>query len=74
MADALKLDTRSDLLDLIAAAKAQLRISDAELCRRAGLSPNAICNLRAYPKRNLQWPSVVALTQACGYTPVAVPT
>ena len=43
------LSTRSDLLSLVAGVKADTGVSDAELCRRAGLSPNALYMLRRQP-------------------------
>lgn len=63
----MRLATRTDLLTIIDATKAATSISDSDLCRRAGLSVNAICNLRTMPKRSMQMNSVVALVEACGY-------
>lgn len=64
---------RSSLLSFIDARQAAEGLSDAELCRRAGMGPNILYNLRKYPSRNLMAPTLIALVNALGYDLVAVP-
>lgn len=57
------LEGRTSLLSMIE----DCPLSDAEICRRAGVGTNTISNLRTYPKRSLMWPTVRALIEAMGH-------
>ena len=62
---------RTSLYNLIERRRDELGISEAEICRRAGISPNAIYNIRTYPKRSFRLETVVALVEALGLKLVA---
>lgn len=61
------LSGRTSLLALIDREKSAQRLSDAEICRRAGLGPNTLGNLRAYPNRSTHMTTLVALVNALGF-------
>jgi len=64
---------RTSLLALIDREKAAQGLSDAELCRRAGVGSNTLSNLRHQPKRSLYAVNVIALVNAMGFDLVATP-
>jgi len=60
----MRITGRTSLLALVDTRKADLGLSDAEICRRAGISPNAIYNVRMYPKRLFNLTTALALIEA----------
>lgn len=58
-----EIEGKSSLLALIAACP----LSEAEICRRAGVSPNTITNMRKEPRRDLRWSTARAIIEAMDY-------
>lgn len=59
-----KITGRTSLLQLIERRRDEMGITEAEICRRAGVSPNAIYNIRAYPSRLFNLRTAIALVEA----------
>ncbi len=64
---------RTSLLALIDREKAAQGLSDAEICRRAGVGSNTLSNLRHQPGRSLQSVNLIALVNALGFDLAATP-
>ena len=64
---------RTSLLNFIEEQKRVQGLSDAEVCRRAGMGQNVLGNLRCYPDRSTTTKTLIALVNAMGYELVAVP-
>lgn len=73
MSEPIVITGSSSLRALIDREKAAQKLSDAEICRRAGMNTNIMGNLRAYPRRRTQSATMIALVNALGYKLVAVP-